>query len=397
MKSKKIILDKITIITLILFIYFEPQMFKSTYYPICIKIDLIYKILKLLSAFWMFSIYSKEKKYSKLFCAMLLFQIFSFISTFVMDGSFSRFIGPSLTTLVMIMAVETLIHEKKLFTILKRCIIYYRIGFVINVISMYVVDYLVNVSVVNYFFGIDNRFVFSYLPWLTFEFLYSMEKYGKISKTSICMFILSELTLLYKFSLAAMIISFIWILVLIVGKKTVKHFRMIFLSTVVANISVVILRIQDRFELLLNDLHKGTTLSGRTYLWDAILKDVKNYPILGRGMQSVEYERKFFIDNSGMSYFETLTPHGHNSYMTVLQRSGLIGLILYFYILWICVCKLAKNFNNKFAKILMISFVIALILSIFDTVDCSGFYFILACSYNINLISSDEQEKKEYA
>lgn len=395
MDKKKKIYNILLISCLIIFL--EPQGFKEDFYKILMSIDNIYKALKLIcfcliAYIYGYKLIKKQIKISNFFIIAFLFEFTSFVATLVNKGALTRFCGPALTVIAMIMLAEIIISENKMQWILKNANIYFRICFFINLFTIILVDgFNVLPSQKIYFLGIDNRWIFTYLPWITFEFLLSVyDKNNK--KKAITYFILSELTLLFKFSVSAMLASMLWIFI-IFEKENIyysKYAPVSFLTIIITNLLFVFVKIQKIFNgFLVKILHKDWTLSGRTYLWDKIIKDTSIRPFLGNGTQSIQYDKNYFSESYNNKLNFLAVVHGHNSFMTVLYRSGIIGLILYF-TMWLApLIMLFKSKNNNFANKLFISIIIALILSIFDTIDCSGLYFILLCAFNIEKLNSN--------
>ena len=59
---------------------------------------------------------------------------------------------------------------------------------------------------------------------------------------------------------------------------------------------VVVFDIPKYFSFILVDiLHKGISLSTRTYIWDATLQHIKERPILGFGSTTAEQVKSFFL------------------------------------------------------------------------------------------------------
>lgn len=369
-----------------LIIFFEPQAFKETYYPFLIQVDNIYKILKLICSGYIIFLYLKNCQLSKFIGLVCVFQAICLLSTIINHGSITRFTGPALTTIVMAMSAEILIHTKNLFIIIKQLLIYFRVIFILNLFTIFIIDFTPLESNV-YLLGIDNRWIFTYMPWICLEFLYSVYANGKLSKTSILLFLLSESTLIWRKSYAAMILFALWIFFVIKPKLPVaKHAVTIFGGTIIANLSIVVFRVQNLFKFALDKIGKGTTLSGRTYLWNSVFEVVKSKPWLGNGMQSVAYDKNFFFTTSKTNLPFLHVVHAHNTYMTTLYRYGLVGLSLFTAILYMPIQKLKANYTNRYANVLFTCIVITLLLGIFDTLDYSGFYFILSCAYAIEVI-----------
>lgn len=386
-----------TSLILILFsliIFFEPQAFKETYYSFLIQIDNIYKILKLICSAYIFLLYFKKCHISKFVALACVFQSICLFSTIIHHGSITRFTGPALTTIVMAMSAEILIHTNNLFSAIKKLLPYFRTIFVFNLFTILLIDFTPLDSPV-YFLGIDNRWIFTYLPWICFEFLYSTHKYGKINKISTIFFALSELTLIWEKSYAAMLLFALWALILIKSKlqAITKHATRIFGATIITNLAIVVLRVQNLFAPILNKMGKGSTLSGRTHLWDSVFSVAKNHPWLGNGMQTEAYDKTLFFTTSKTKLSFLKVAHAHNTYMTILYRSGVIGLSLFITLLYLPIRKIKTSYTNKYSAILLTGIIITLLLGIFDTLDYSGLYFILGSAYGIEFIISTDNRK----
>lgn len=397
--QKKQNLSKLHLLLILisLIIFFEPQAFKEDLNPaFLIQIDNIYKILKLICSGYIVLLYLKKCRLSKFVALTCLFQFVCLLSTIINYGSITRFAGPALTTLVMAMMAEILIHTHNLFPIIRKLLIYFRITFILNLITILLKDTaLLDLPI--YFLGIDNRWIFTYLPWICFEFLYSVHTQNKFNKISTVMFIMSELTLVWEKSYAAMLLFALWALLLIKPKLPIaKHAISIFAGTIVANFSIVILRIQDAFAVILDKIGKSTTLSGRTFIWDAAIKAAKAHPWLGNGMQTATYDKNYFFTTSNTNLPFLKVPHAHNTYVNTLYRYGGMGLSLFIFILYLPLKKLKTSYTNPYANILTVSIIITLLLGIFDTLDYSGFYFILSCAYGISFIMTSNSTNTKH-
>lgn len=380
----------ILIYAFMLIIFFEPQIFKENSFVGVKYFDYIYKIAKIICFVFASSVYIKENKYkiSKLLISIIVLQSVMLLSTLIYNGDLIRFVGPAITTVTMCMIAELLVKKKIIFPVLKIVNNYFAVCFIINLISIILIDFTnFNKIVSVYFLGIDNRFIFTLLPWILFEGLVSLKECNKISKRWIIIFIASELILVYKFSVAAMIALFIYIFAIIEFKKEFKHKESIFFGYIITNISIIMFKIQRFFIHAIKFVKKDITFSGRTYIWDGIIKEFINYPIIGRGMQSIEYDKNFFFNSSAPHYIECCKViHAHNSLMTLLYRGGILSVLIYLGILYKTVKELCINYSNKYAKLFYITLIIILITSIFDTMDFAGLYFIITLIVNIKLI-----------
>jgi exopolysaccharide production protein ExoQ len=81
------------------------------------------------------------------------------------------------------------------------------------------------------------------------------------------------------------------------------------------------------FEEITLSLGKDPSLSGRTYLWQAVLEQISLRPALGYGFSA------FWTDGGGADYvwqaIADKAPHAHNGFINITVELGLIGLALY--------------------------------------------------------------------
>lgn len=378
----------IPIFVFILIIFFEPQMFKENAFNGVEKIDFVYKIMKLVSFMVVLIFYLIEKKFrfSKLILAIGFLQSIMFLSTIIYRGDLLRFIGPALTTITMGMIGEILIIKKNLFRVIKYVNMYFLICFIINLITVILIDFTsFNSFTTVYFMGIDNRFIFTMIPWVLFEGLVELHDNNQTGVRFNLVFALSETLLLYKNSTSAMIVFFLYYFLLYNNKNGFKLKNSIFITYIVSNIAIVGFKIQNLFINALGILGKDITFSGRTYLWDGILKWSYKYPLIGRGMRSIEYDKHFFYINSTPHFYEWCkVVHAHNSLMTLLYRGGITSVLVYLGIIYAAIKSLYDNYLSKYSRILGITLIIILIASIFDTMDFAGLYLIIALIININ-------------
>lgn len=393
-KNKNIFL--IILFAFMLIVFFEPQMFKENAFDGVETVDFVYKILKLLSFGVTSILYLKENKFkiSKLLLSIGVLQAVMLISTLIYSGDISRFAGPAITTVTMCMIAELLIKKKLLFEVLEIVNYYFIVCFILNAVSIYLIDYTFFCAYTKvYFLGIDNRFIFTLIPWILFEGLVSLYKHDSISIRWRIVFCLSELLLIYCFSASAMLVLFVYALMMFDYKFKFRLDKIIFIGYLVANVSIVIFKIQKIFKPLIVLIGKDITFAGRTYLWDGILKQFKKYPLIGHGMQSTTYDKTFFFNTSGAYHLECCRViHAHNSLMTLLYRGGLLSILIYLGIIFASLKSIYDNYLNKYSKILLISLIVVLAASIFDTMDFAGLYFIIALIIGIKSIELNKKE-----
>ena len=387
------------ILVFILIVFFEPQIFKENAFKGVTYVDQVYKILKILAFFIVLLIYTyKKTKYSKIVLSVFVLQLITFISTLINKGSVMRFIGPAITTVTMVMIAEILISRKIIVEVLKKVNIYFVICFILNLISIIMIDIfkLTNFTKI-YFLGIDNRFIFTLLPWIVSEGIVSIIENKKLSKRWLWCVVASELVLLYKFSVAAMIAVVLFVLLYFINNKIslAKYSKIVLYGYVILNILIVFFNIQNYFTPILNIVDKDVTFSGRTFLWDGVKDEFLKNPILGNGMQSEEYDKSFFYKSTAPYYLDfAKVVHAHNSAMAIIYRGGGLAILVYLYILYYCTDKIKKNYKNPLANLFIVSIAIIFMLSIFDTMDFAGLYFIITLAINMKKIIGENNVKE---
>lgn len=391
--------NDILIYVFMLIIFFEPQIFKEDSFIGTNYIDYVYKIAKMGCFILALIIYLKNNSYkiSKLLLSIILLQFIMLISTIIFKGNIMRFIGPAITTVTMCMIAELLIKKEILIPTLKKVNKYFVFCFIINLISMILIDFTDFSKITRvYFLGIDNRFIFTLLPWILFEGIVSLNKSNKLDKRWKIIFGISELILIYKDSVAAMICLFLYVFTIIGSKKQIKLKNSIFFGYIITNVSIIIFKIQKIFTYAISLVKKDITFSGRTYIWDGVINAFNEFPIIGQGMQSIEFDKNFFYNSSAPYYLECCkVVHAHNSLMTLLYRGGILSVIIYLGIIYKAIKKLYLNYLNKYARLFLITLIIILLTSIFDTMDFAGLYFILTLIINIDKIDNKSEEKSK--
>jgi len=144
----------------------------------------------------------------------------------------------------------------------------------------------------------------------------------------------------------------------------------------------------------LNEIQEDTSLSQRARYYKAAFESFLEKPIMGKGIgtwefESIPYER-LEMNNYVVPY------HAHNDYLELVAETGIIGVILYFgMIFFICYHLLRKILDREldqdtklFSIFLIISFSVYLIDSLFNfpfdrIIQQIHLFFLLAISINI--------------
>lgn len=379
---------KIYVIIFSMFVYLEPQIFKEDTSGLT-KVDYVYKLIKIICSVVIFIYYINEIKKTNLMMLVMSLQIIGLISTLINKGAIFRYVGPSLTIITMVMIVELLLENKQLIQTLQVINWYFIFVYIINLFSIVLIDFINNSAFGGvYFLGIDNRFIFTFLPWIVSEGIVSLYYNNRLSKRWIIVVCLCEGVLLYKFSVAAMFAFMVFIIFYAFNKFRIsKSSIWVLFSYLLLNVLVVIVRIQNIFSPLLQKLGKDITFAGRTYFWNAILNDWKHFFIIGGGMQSVEADKMYFYNSTAPYYLPFCkVMHAHNYLMTLFYRGGFISIAIFIIILYLTMKKLKENSSCLYSGLLLAAMIVFFITAIFDTTDFAFLYFVIALSYYVNKI-----------
>ncbi len=95
-----------------------------------------------------------------------------------------------------------------------------------------------------------------------------------------------------------------------------------FWITIIVNIAIIFFKVQYAFEYFLVDiLEEDVTLDGREYIWDVVLANIANHPILGHGLNS----EVVFSVGATTSY----NTSAHNQLLSWVFLYGIVGLIMF--------------------------------------------------------------------
>lgn len=128
---------------------------------------------------------------------------------------------------------------------------------------------------------------------------------------------------------------------------------LIFVAYIIFFVLVVEFHIQELFAgLIVGILHKDLTFSLRTQIWDVVLAQIKNNPILGYGIQeSGNLFQIIGIYNNGQFYNSILS--AHNTLLQTVYENGLLMLVPVILIVGYTDKKL-KSIKNNIWKIQII-------------------------------------------
>jgi O-antigen ligase len=121
------------------------------------------------------------------------------------------------------------------------------------------------------------------------------------------------------------------------------------------------------------------TIYSRIYAWKAAIKIAEHHPIFGTGPETFLYAMPAYRDSKLNLNFENWTTRfdkAHNEFLNLLATTGILGLIAFFYLLYVVLAISLKSLKNSDSqtKILIISIlsgIVALLASVM-----TGFFVV---------------------
>lgn len=359
--------------------------FKPPYINSISILDGIFNMWKVISTLIIVFIYFVNDKWSKIIFYICIFQLILFISTILNKGSYWNFFSRACSIIGLCMITEISMKTNR-NQMLKYIYIIMSILVIVNFLTVlafpnglyFLTD--IDTNTPRYFLDMDNRFIFVYLPTTVITFLYSLYNYNTIRFRELVIFAIAIFTLLYKWSVGAMLGMSIYILyfIFIYKKRLSDIFNFYTYSIIITLIffSIVIFRVQDYFKYFIVDiLGKDLSLSGRIYIWDRVQEYIRMKPILGNGIEQYKVVRSHILQ-----------VHAHCHILNVLYQSGFLGLITFIGILNSFGKKLYRFKKYELSKLLSISYFIWMFILIIDSYDgVDGYmYMIFIISYHID-------------
>lgn len=229
------------------------------------------------------------------------------------------------------------------------------------------------------------------IPAIAFILIRSEYIYEKVRNKDILLcFMVLIIILLSKSSTGFIVGSLLVIYVLLLKKIKIKlNINKLMSIYTIIYTQVVIFRIQETVfrGFIENTLQKNVTLTGRTLIWDFIMKIIPNSLIFWYGRNDIIAQNAIIRD----------VTEAHNGLLEILLCTGIIGLFVFILIL-LNVFKALNKSNSKISYILSMAiflyFCIALTESAF-TYTKIGFWILIIISSNIEKIIK-QKDNLEY-
>ena len=193
---------------------------------------------------------------------------------------------------------------------------------------------------------------------------------------------LAVIILLSKSSTALIVGTLLFVYVLIFKKINMKiGINKLMIIYAIAYVQIVIFRIQETVfkDFIVNVLHKNVTLTGRTLIWDFVMKIIPSSFIFGYGRDDTIGQH--LIIREGVT-------EAHNGFLEILLCTGIVGVIIFIFILITSFTPLSRNkskISYTLSMAIFLYFCIGLTESAF-TYTKIGFWILIIISANIKNI-----------
>lgn len=243
-----------------------------------------------------------------------------------------------------------------------------------------------------YFLGMRTRFTDSSIPALMVAFMLSWLEHKSIitkrSITTLCI-IVAQL-ILQRVATGVFLVAVFCIILFIFQKRSYELFNgYIATSAAIAlNIAIVFFQIQTKFSYIIEDiLHKSTTFTGRTAIWERVIERIKGNVIWGHGE----------VGNGGiisLSWQKMRLVPAHNGLLQLMYDGGIMGT-LFLVLVFIVVMNILHKYKRSFCGFLVTCGIVVTCIGLITEIlnYYIYFYLVLIIGANIKYIVNQECEK----
>ncbi|WP_367924251.1 O-antigen ligase family protein [uncultured Ruthenibacterium sp.] len=238
----------------------------------------------------------------------------------------------------------------------------------------------------NWLLGYRNQFFSSFLVFGLAAFLYYRYVGGWVRPAMLLAAIYASL-LLVDSATSIFAISVFLFLSLVTMRFGVKMFNSVVLTccNMIAFFLLVIFRILDMFSFIIVDmLHRNTTLTGRTILWDGLYDIIGRQPIIGYGVMGG--------DQTSELLNQTWATHAHNLLLQCLLEGGIVALVLFVVFNVLLIKKLYQYRGLKSAQLLSLAIFVYYIACLTEVYTVPGIYIIYAIAFAVDRIAAQEEQ-----
>lgn len=320
---------------------FPPRMLLTV--DVYIKVDLYLKLIVVAYIYLIsFCYIVRYKKMPFLVIAVSLYCIAVFVSTVVNHGDIKVAIwADGILAIAMVLLIFNVMERNYDWGLKLLYIVYY----VAILINLFFVFQTIGIGISDsmdrtFLFGNYNRFIKWFLPAQAIGYIISRKSEKKIVKVSFFLLCLLNVgVIFYVESATSIVVILIFDLyMLLFNNEVTKKILSIYtylIGNILFFICIVVLRVQNDFiSNIVRYLGKNMTFSSRTPIWDNALYFIRQNPILGVGMESVENIKS----KLGFSAV-------HNTFLEILYTGGAIGFTFFAIIVTVIVIKIIRCRN----------------------------------------------------
>lgn len=382
-------MKKIGYVLLVIFLslpYFKPSGLAN----IAPGLEQIFDVWKLVSSIIIFGIYIYQNRISHMIIAISMFQGIRYISTFINGGDYWRLTVEAIGTISLCMLVEIGVHWNiKLF--LKTVIILLMSICILNLLTIIIFPngMFTTSFTENWILGYDNVHIIILLPLAAFFMLYAYaQNYSFIPKAIFLSLIFSSVYITWSATSVAGVTIFIILCILneMNIRPKILNMNVCLLISAALFLGIVVFRAQDIFAFLIEDvLGKNViTFSGRTSIWDAALKIVKENLICGCGVLGTSDVR---MRLNGAS-------HAHNYFLQILFETGFLGLFCFIINMFILSKSIKETSDTPYGFLMIGALLCYFLMFQAEAYDTTLFWGVCELAYCLPfIVASFDSEK----
>ena len=357
----------------IFFVLLKPGSFSE--YTAWKGIGNIINIMRLFVCAWcLIYFFIKRIKIDKFIFFVVLFYLSLLFSTFYFGQTYVNLLFEFVSVLSWIILFKANItnNKKNFFTTLENT---FFILLLINFITiiLFPAGFYLNSSGYsgNYFLGYDNNLITYIFPALAISFTNSFGETGMIGIKTIFLLVISFFSIVFTWSatgVVAMVIMIILLMIYTFKKNSfpIKKYTIIALSIFVG---IVFFRLQNIFGFIIEEwLKKDLTFTGRTYIWDIYIKQIRQSFLIGHGI--VDYKYLIQTINAG---------HAHNYFLQILYQGGIVAFSMFLGFFFSTINKVKKCNEKKYVGIVIFAYLISFVFEAYNLTNM--FIIVLLVAY----------------
>ena len=327
---------------------------------------------------------------SKITLGIVALELYLLMVTVIREGNIARWMNYAIPNIAMAILVEYGISRKPSVTV--KCIgMVGLMHLLINSLLGYRYDNGMNM----YWLGLRVRIATYSFPILAVLLIavFYFKKSNKGNRfwilSTVVAFILSVQFFLKEqvaTAIVSMVVFLIFFLIFCFAEKITDKFPMkAWLIEIGINIGIVFFGIQSKFSWLIEGiLGKSLTFTGRTTIWNSAFQQASKHFIFGSGIGTAQ------VFNANGVVYE------HNQLLNLYYSGGLVALILFLLIVFVCmkkVCRIRFSMINKIMATTLLTCSIEMITE--HPFENALFVAMLIISYHSDDISYVEEREND--